>query len=191
MGRYTFSILHNSRYQEVFSELPDKPISDVAQTLGVYPMQNQFWHYPLCNVYCLSQPDELHQLLLGLVKDLLHWLLKYLKAGDVKNQHDNLFPFAASCPALQLFTKPFDSMKSSFWQGTEIQGMIRTLVVNCAPIFDSSKDIWKTCVERASDRMVLRSACALCEFSLLISQHNHFDHSLSALDSGLKRFFKK
>jgi hypothetical protein len=27
----------------------------------------------------------LHQLLLGLVNDLFHWLLKYLKAGDVKD----------------------------------------------------------------------------------------------------------
>jgi hypothetical protein len=47
--------------------------------------------YPLCNVYRLWQSDELHQLLLGLVKDLLHWLLKYLEARNLKDQFDNRF----------------------------------------------------------------------------------------------------
>jgi hypothetical protein len=32
-------------------------------------IRNQFWQFPLCNVYQLWQPDELHQLLPGLVKD--------------------------------------------------------------------------------------------------------------------------
>jgi hypothetical protein len=72
-------------------QLPNESNMNVLHTLGVYPIRNQFWQYPLCNVYCLWQPDELHQLLLGLVKDLLHWLLKYLKARNLKNQFDNRF----------------------------------------------------------------------------------------------------
>jgi hypothetical protein len=60
--------------------LLDETNIDVMHTLGVHPIRNQFWQNPLCNVYRLSQPDELRQLLLGLVKDLLHWLFKYLKA---------------------------------------------------------------------------------------------------------------
>jgi len=70
-------------------ELLDKTTLDVLHSLGVHSIRNQFWQYPLCNVYRLWQPDELHQLLLGLVKDLLHWLLKYLKARIVKDQFDN------------------------------------------------------------------------------------------------------
>jgi len=62
---------------------------DALHTLGVHPIRNQFWQYPLCNVNRVWQPDELHQLLLGLVKDLLNWLLKYLKARQVKEQFDN------------------------------------------------------------------------------------------------------
>jgi len=31
---------------------------------------------------------------------------------------------------------------------------------------------------------------ALCEYSLLVSQHNHSDLSLTALDDALKQFFK-
>jgi len=82
-------------------------------------------------------------------------------------------------------------MKSSSWQGREIRGMIRTLSVNYARILDCSKDDGKTAVETASDEIVMGAARALCEFSLLVSQHNHSDLSLTALDDSLKRFYKK
>jgi len=85
MGRSTFRLLDNSRDQPIHLELLEDNYIDTLHTLGVHPIRNQFWQYPLCNVYWLWQPDELHQLLLGLVKDLLHWLLKYLKASNIKD----------------------------------------------------------------------------------------------------------
>jgi len=91
MGHSTFQSLDDPRDQHVHMELLDETNTDVLHTLGVHPICNQFWQYPLCNVYRLWQPDEFHQLLLGLVKDLLHWLLKYLKARDLKDQFDNRF----------------------------------------------------------------------------------------------------
>ena len=82
-------------------------------------------------------------------------------------------------------------MKSSSWQGKEIWGMIRTLSVNCAPILHCSRDDRKTAAETASDEMVMGAVWALCEFSLLVSQQNHSDLSLTALDDALKRVYKK
>jgi hypothetical protein len=164
---------------------------NVLHTLGVHPICNQFWQYPLCNVYCLWQPDELHQLLLGLVNDLLHWLLKFLIARNLKDQFDNRFTSVPQYPCLQRFSKPFDSMKSSSWQGKAIWGIIRTQAVNCAPILDWSQDARKTAAETASDEMVMGAVWALCEFSLLVSQQNHSDISLTALDDALKQFYNK
>jgi len=94
-------------------------------------------------------------------------------------------------PSLQHFTKLFDSLKSGTWQGKEIRGMIRTLAVTCAPNLDCSQDARKTVAETASDEMVLGAVLALCEFSLLVSQQNHSDLSLKALDDALKRFYQK
>jgi len=82
-------------------------------------------------------------------------------------------------------------MKSGSWQGKEIRGMIRTLAVNCAPILDCSQDAGKTAAETASDEMVMGAVRALCQLSLLVSQQNHSDLSLAALDDALKRFYKK
>jgi len=128
----------------------------------------------------------LHQLLLGLLKDLFHWLLKYLNARKVKDQFDNRFTSVPRYPGLQHFSIHFNSLKSGTWQGKEIRGMIRTLAVNCAPILDCCKDDGKPVAEKASDEMVMGAVLALCEFSLLVSQQNHSDLSLKALDDELK-----
>jgi len=190
MGHSTFRPLDNPRDQHVYLELLDETNIDVLHTLGVHPISNQFWQYPLCNVYRLWQPDELHQLLLGLVKDLLHWLLRYLKARNVKDQFDHRFTSVPRYPGLQCFSKPFDSMKSGSRQGKEIKRMIRPLAANCAPILACSQDARKTEVGTASDEMVMRAVRALCEFSLLVSQQNHSDLSLAGLDDALMQFYQ-
>jgi len=191
MGHSTCRPLDNPRDQVVYLELLDKTNIDVLPTVDVHPIHNQFWQYPPCNVYHLWQPDELHQLLLGSVKDLLHWLPKYLKARNVKDQCDNQFTSVPRYPGLQCFSKPCNSMKSCCWRGNEIQGMIRTLVVNCPPILDCSQDDGKTVAETASDEMVMGALQALCEFSQLVSQQNHSDLSLAAVNDALKQFYKK
>jgi len=104
MGHSTFRPLENTRDQHIHSELLEDNNHDSLHTLCVHPIRNQFWQYALCNVYRLWQPDELHQLLLGSVKDLLHWLLKYLKARNVKDQFDNWFRSVPQYPGIQHFT---------------------------------------------------------------------------------------
>jgi hypothetical protein len=128
-------------------QLEDNNI-DTLHTVGVHPIRNQFWQNPLCNAYRLWQPDELHQLLLGLINDLLHWLLKYLKATNIKDQFGNGFTSVPQYPGLQHFSKRFHSLNSGNWQGKENGGMIRTLAVICAPIADYCTDDGKTAVEK-------------------------------------------
>jgi hypothetical protein len=111
MGHSTFRPLDNSRDQHIYSDLLEDNNIDALHTAGVHPIRNQFCQYPPCNVYRLWQPDELYQLLLGLVKDLLHWLLKYLKARNLKDQFDNQFTSVPRYPSLQHFSKPFGSFK--------------------------------------------------------------------------------
>jgi len=74
MGHSTLQPLNYSGDQPLCSEILDKYNIDVLHTLGINPIQNRFGQYPLCNVRQLCQPDELHRLLLDLVKDLLHRL---------------------------------------------------------------------------------------------------------------------
>ena len=69
--------------------------------------------------------------------------------------------------------------------------MIRILVLNCTPILNCTKDDGKTPAETASDKRVMGAVRALSEFSPLVSQQNHSDQSLTALDDTLKRLYKK
>jgi hypothetical protein len=69
--------------------------------------------------------------------------------------------------------------------------MIRTLAVYCAPILDCYKDVGKTAAKTACDEMVMGAVRAIGEFSLLVSQLNHLDLFLNALDDALKRFYQK
>jgi len=115
MGHSTFWPLDILRDQHIHSELLEDNNIDAIYTLGVYPIHNQFWQYTLCNVNWLWQPDEFHQLLLGLVKDLLHGLRQYPKAGNVKDQFDIRFTSVPQYPSLQYFFVPFDSLKRGTW----------------------------------------------------------------------------
>jgi hypothetical protein len=69
--------------------------------------------------------------------------------------------------------------------------MIRTLAVNCAPNLDCAQEAGKTVAETASDEMVMGAVQALCQFSPLISQQNHSELSLAALDDELKGCYEK
>jgi len=91
MGHSTFWPLDNSRHRHRYLQLLEENNLDPLYTLGVHSICNQFWQYPPCNVYRLWQTDELHQLLPGLVKDLLNWLLKYQIGRNIKDQFDIRF----------------------------------------------------------------------------------------------------
>ena len=109
MGPWMFRPLYHSRDQLVYSELLEESNIDALHSLGDHPSHNQFYQYSLCMVYYLWQPDELHQLLLSSVKTLLHWLLKFPIACNVKQQFDNQFTTIPQYPGLQDCSTPFKS----------------------------------------------------------------------------------
>jgi len=190
MEHSTFWPLDNPRDEHEYSALVEDNNVDALCILGGHPIHNQFWQYSLCNVYWLWKPDELHQLLLGLVKDLLHWLLKYMKARNVMDQFDNQFSLVPRDSSLQHFSKPIDSLKSRTWQCQKIRGMIGTMGVHCTQILDCSRNDSKTAVENASDEMIMGAVPGLCQFCLLVRQQNHSDLSIEELDNALKRYYQ-
>jgi hypothetical protein len=82
-------------------------------------------------------------------------------------------------------------LTSGTWQGKVIRGMIRGLAVKCVSILRRSKDDWKTAVENASGEMVMGAVRAFCELSVLVSQRNHLDLFLKALDNAFKQSCQK
>jgi len=65
MARSTFRPLDNSRDQHIREELLDGTDIHILHTLRIHPLQKNFCQFTHRNVYQLSQPVELHQLLWG------------------------------------------------------------------------------------------------------------------------------
>jgi hypothetical protein len=63
--------------------------------------------------------------------------------------------------------------------------------VNSAPIVVCSNDDGESAVEKASAPGVMGAVLALCEFSLLVTQHNQMDQSFKALDDAANRLGQK
>jgi len=123
-GALTHWPLHNPSEQHVYLELLDETNIDVLHPLGVYPIRNMFWQYSLSSVCCYWQPAEFHQPLLDLVKGLLHWLLQFLKAGNVKDHFDSRFTSEPQYPGVELFSKQFNSLNSGSLHRKDIRRMI-------------------------------------------------------------------
>jgi len=77
------------------------------------------------------------------------------------------------------------------WQGIQIRGLIRILAVNWASIVDCSKDDGKCAADATSDEMVSGAVRPLWEFSLLVSQQNHSNVSLTEIDDPQRCVFEK
>jgi hypothetical protein len=60
MGYSTFRPHDNTCDQHIYSELLEDNNIYALYTLGVHPISNMFWQFPLCNVYQVSQSDALH-----------------------------------------------------------------------------------------------------------------------------------
>ena len=93
---------------------------DEFKEVHLQPTSNLFWDYPLCNIYRLWQPDALHQLYLGIVKDLFNWLLEYLTDRGLKAEFDARFTLVPQYPNMLHFSKHFDALKNGSWHGKEI-----------------------------------------------------------------------
>lgn len=190
MGRSNCWALNNSLDQYVRWEQQDETNINVLHNLPIHPIRNQFWRIRLCTGYYFRQGDELDQLLLCLVRDLLHRLLKYLKARHVQDQFDNRLISVLWYRGLQHLFKPYVWTKTSPWQGVEIQDMIRTQAVHWALILNCFKDDRRPPAKTASIEMVLEEVRALCEWSLLDSQQDQTDLSLTAVVDTMNTFSK-
>jgi hypothetical protein len=155
----------------------------------IHPICNKFWQFHRCIFYLLWQSDELHQLLLELVKNLFHWLFKNLKARNVKNHFDHWFILVPWYSGLQCISEQFYSIICISWQWTGIQGMIRIQIVYYTPILDRSKDDGTTVVATAFNEMVMGTVHALCEFFVLVNRQSHSTLSHMVNDKTLKRWY--
>ena len=174
---------YSAEYQEHLDDCTNE-----LKAANLRPITNLFWDYPLCNVYRIWQPDTLHQLYLGIVKDLFEWVTEYMKMQGLKAEFDTRFSSVPHYPNMLRLSKPFDALKNGRWQGKEIWEMVRSLGTVCATLL-SSDVRGKTSSERASDLEVMKTIRALVEFTSLSGLRAHSQISLKYLVKVLERYY--
>ena len=114
MGHDTQTRKYKPRYRAQYLERLDD-CTDELKAANLRPIANPFWDYPLYDVYQLWQPDTLHQLYLGIVKDLFKWVTEYMKMQGLKAEFDARFTSVPHYPNMLHFSKPLDAPKNGTW----------------------------------------------------------------------------
>ena len=185
---------HRERKKEVYQEMIERKADPAAwAAVGMRPgFCNPLWKYPLCDIYRLWQPDELHVFFIGLVKTLIgEWLIPFCAARDYERRFHRRFQRVPRYPNLKRFKKAFHEVQSGSWQGKEMRMMARFLNLVVGPMFYNEVKMLRSTLrkiptlsqnseqaEKARRRLEeLESASktvrALCEAVLLVGQRSH------------------
>jgi hypothetical protein len=141
---------------------------------GVKPVYHPFWEtFPLMDIFLSITPDILHQMLQGMVKHLVEWLIGVYGAKAINARCRKIPPNHK----VMLFTRGLTGL--SYMSGHEHKKMCGILlgIVVDLPVpggFDS------TCI--------IRAVRALMDFLYLAQYESHTNDTLSLLQECLARF---
>ena len=158
-------------------------IADLA-TVGLKGLHNGFWILPRIETSDIHKPDLLHNIYLGLMKNLLEWITAFLK------QHNRLEAFDEvwrSMPPYPGFTPPRKAFREvSQWQGKEMRMFGRIVLAALAVA------LWRP---SPSQRLVFNSAlkCTrnLIDFHLMSQYHSHTAETIAYMDQYLAGFHEE
>lgn len=129
----------------------------------VDPIFNDFYDYPLCNLYKLWQLDWSHQFMLGLFKHLIIWIIVFLRKEGLLARFNRQFKKITNYPGFSPFKKSYEEV--SQWKGKEMRTMLWFLVVCLAPLrITQTKNR-----QNVHCAKVMKSTRAMCEFMIIAS----------------------
>ena len=149
-------------------------------SFDVHQGSNVFWDLD-CVTSDLPKPDLLHTMQLGMLKNLLGWLLMFLKQHKHFEAFNNIW---LSVPAYLDMAQPrriYEEVSS--WQGKEIKTRSRFLVaiLSCAlrAPFASQRDVFNQAIECSR---------ALVEFYFYSQYNSHDEQTLGLMSTALRNF---
>lgn len=188
--RQTYPCRDEETYEGLIAQnLHGKEATQAWGALGMRRnFKNPLWKMPLCNVFSLWQPDELHVLFLGIVKTMIgDWIIPFCAARNFEKRFHRRFKRVPRYPQLKRFRRTFHEVQSGSWQGKEMRMMARFILIVIAPIFGSEAKSFRGQLRRrlSSEKAqelrrkldsltsATRTIRALSEIVLLIGQRSH------------------
>ena len=156
------------------------PIERLA-SIGLKALYNGLWKLPRLSMNQLHKPDLLHNIYLGLLKNLLDWVTAFLK------KHHRLTAFNQAwrtMPPYPGFTQPRKAFREvTQWQGKEMRNFGRIILVASAVALSSPSASQRECFAEA-----LKCVRSLVDFHLVAQYRSHTPETLKYLDGYLKDF---
>lgn len=140
---------------------------------GMKPVYHPFWEtLPLTDIFLSITPDVLHQLLQGMLKHLVEWLITTFGAAAIDTRCRMIPPNHK----IMLFTNGITTSRSSGHEHKKICSILLGLIIDL-PVpggFDSTR--------------IIRATRALLDFLYLAQYESHTSETLSLLQGCLARF---
>ena len=150
-------------------------------SVGLKALYNGLWKLPRMSMNELHKPDLLHNIYLGLLKNLLDWITAFLK------QHHRLTAFDQawrSMPPYPGFTQPRKAFREvTQWQGKEMRNFGRIILVASAVALSLPSPHQRIVFADA-----LKCVRSLVDFHLIAQYRSHTAETLGYLDAYLKAF---
>ena len=142
--------------------------------VGLKPLINPFWAtFPLTNIFVSITPDILHQLLQGLVKHVVQWLVARF-GSVVIDAHCRSLPLNHH---ITIFMKEISFLSHITSQEHKNMCQILLGIIADLPLWD-----------RQLSTRIIRAICALLDFIYLAQFPSHSTNTLAHLQESLSRF---
>ena len=180
----TYPTRDHNAYQETISryELYGSTVSiEGLASIGLKALYNGLWKLPRVSMNQLHKPDLLHNVYLGLLKNLLDWVTAFLKRHHRLEAFDQAW---RSMPPYPGFTQPRKAFREvTQWQGKEMRNFGRIILVVSAVALASPSSS-----QRVIFAEVLKCVRSLVDFHLVAQYRSHTAETLEYLDGYLMDF---
>lgn len=174
---------HETYQRKIESYNRTKDLSKITDlvAVGLKAIFNGLWTLPRIQLSEIHKPDLLHNVYLGLLKNLLDWVTAFLKQHERLDRFDDIW---RSMPPYPGFAPPRKAFREvSQWQGKEMRMFGRIVLPAMAVALREPSP-----AQRGPFNRALECVRNLVDFHLMAQYRSHTTETLGFLDDYLKHF---
>jgi len=157
--------------------------------LDVKPIQNALWSLPAVRPPTIVRADILHNIHLGVLKNLMEWIQGFLGKHKRLAVFDEIW---STLPPYPGFTPPRKQYRQiTMWSGTEMRGVGRVILGCFTAAMRREKDTSRLGPAAQADmKIAIRAVRALSDFCLIAQYRSHTGETIQYMTKYLQEFHK-
>ncbi|KAF8430740.1 hypothetical protein BGX38DRAFT_1083510, partial [Terfezia claveryi] len=155
----------------------------------VKPIQNALWTLPIVRPPSIVRADILHNIHLGVLKNLMEWIQGFLEKHKRLAVFDEIW---SRLPPYPGFTPPRKQYRQiTMWSGTEMRGVGRVILGCFTAAMHREKDTSRLGPAAQADvKIAIRAVRALSDFCLIAQYRSHTGETIQYMTKYLQDFHR-